>query len=131
MRFLLLTLAAAMLALSACSHHRQLGDSASPAVIVKATDFKFSPESVRIVVGQTIEWGNDSILSAPTVTCDPAKAKEAKYVQLPAGANPFNSGEIRPGEKFRHTFQTPGTYRYFCIPHEKMGMVGEVIVAPG
>ena len=29
---------------------------------------------------------------------------------------------------FSFTFEEPGTYDYFCIPHEKMGMVGSVTV---
>ncbi|MCL5279758.1 MAG: plastocyanin/azurin family copper-binding protein [Planctomycetes bacterium] len=29
---------------------------------------------------------------------------------------------------FQHTFEVPGTYVYFCLPHEAMGMVGKVTV---
>jgi plastocyanin len=28
----------------------------------------------------------------------------------------------------RHTFDVPGTYQYFCIPHEMAGMTGTVVV---
>jgi hypothetical protein len=33
-----------------------------------------------------------------------------------------------PGESFSVTFDTPGVYDYFCVPHEQAGMVGRIIV---
>ncbi len=117
-------------ALCGCSHDRTVGAVASPALIVKISDFKFVPKSVEIKAGDTVEWDNTSILSWHTVTCDPAKAKKKEDVELPAGAQAFDSGRLNPGEKYRYTFWTPGTYRYFCIPHETLGMLGEVVVRP-
>jgi hypothetical protein len=35
------------------------------------------------------------------------------------------------GGTFSFTFEEPGTYDYFCIPHEEMGMVGSVTVSGG
>jgi plastocyanin len=32
------------------------------------------------------------------------------------------------GDDFTHTFETVGEYAYFCIPHERAGMVGTVVV---
>jgi hypothetical protein len=32
---------------------------------------------------------------------------------------------------FSFTFEEPGTYDYFCIPHESMGMIGSVTVTGG
>lgn len=29
---------------------------------------------------------------------------------------------------FEYTFETAGTYDYFCIPHKQLGMVGRVVV---
>ncbi len=49
-------------------------------------------------------------------------------VALPVGAKPFNSGNLKPGQAYRHTFTVPGRYRYFCVPHEGAGMIGEVVV---
>lgn len=37
-------------------------------------------------------------------------------------------GGISSGQTFTHTFEVPGTYNYFCIPHEKAGMVGQFTV---
>ncbi|WP_241997224.1 plastocyanin/azurin family copper-binding protein [Halorubrum sp. SD626R] len=35
---------------------------------------------------------------------------------------------MAPSENYEHTFEEPGTYEYFCIPHEGSGMVGTVRV---
>lgn len=38
--------------------------------------------------------------------------------------NQNGGGAIHSGEVYTHTFEVPGTYNYFCIPHEPGGMVG-------
>jgi plastocyanin len=58
----------------------------------------------------------------------PAEITITADVALPAGAGPFNSGNIGLGKEFSYTFTVPGTYKYFCIPHETSGMTGTVIV---
>ena len=30
--------------------------------------------------------------------------------------------------EFTVTFETPGTYKLYCVPHETLGMIGEVNV---
>ena len=87
----------------------------------------YIPVKVTITVGQGVVWMNTSSM-VHTVTADPSLARDPSHVQLPQGARSFNSGDIAPGGTFRHTFEVPGTYVYFCIPHEAMGMVGRVIV---
>ncbi len=89
---------------------------------------RFTSETVRIRTGQAVRWTNTSNL-IHTVTADPYKANNANSVGLPSGAQPFDSGDLRPGDVFTHTFTQPGTYRYFCIPHEGAGMVATVIVS--
>jgi plastocyanin len=49
--------------------------------------------------------------------------------RIPADASAFDSGVISSGG-FEYTFDEPGTYDYFCIPHESVGMVGRVVVRP-
>ncbi len=88
----------------------------------------FTPDTVRITVGETVRWRNSSVL-IHTVTADPAAAVNESSVSLPEGAGTFNSGNLEPGSTFEHTFTTPGTYQYFCIPHEMAGMIGWVIVS--
>ena len=98
--------------------------------LVTMSGFSFEPERITIRTGQTVEWNNTAAIETHTVTADPKLAKDPKDVALPAGAEPFNSGNLKGNEIFRHTFTVPGLYRYFCIPHEKMGMIGEIEVNP-
>lgn len=97
-------------------------------VLVTMSGFQFVPRQVTIRAGQTVEWNNTDAVETHTVTDDPKLARSPSDVSLPAGATPFNSGDLKPGQTFRTTFTVPGTYRYFCEPHSGMGMVGEVVV---
>lgn len=98
-------------------------------VVVKMTDKPalFVPAKVTINKGDTVEWINNA-QSLHSATFDPAHAQDPKDVVLPKGAKPFDSGFMAPNAKYSHTFTVPGTYKYVCIPHEKDGMKGEVIV---
>lgn len=97
--------------------------------VVEIEGIQFLPETVTIRAGETIEWRNGSKLGH-TVTADPEKAANPDHVQLPEGAATFDSGDLAPGETYRRTFDVPGTYQYFCIPHEAAGMVGTIVVKP-
>ena len=101
--------------------------AASVKVSIPEDNSIFEPAAVHIKVGDTVEWTNHAIIEH-TVTCDPAKARDSKSVALPSGVSVFDSGEFGSEQTFRHQFTSPGRYRYFCILHEDMGMVGEVIV---
>ncbi len=101
--------------------------ASAPAVTVTMGYHSFNPDTVTILVGQTVDWHNDTWISH-TVTCDPSKAKTAGDAVLPAGATPFDSGEVARHTDYQYTFTVPGEYHYFCIPHESHGMLGKVIV---
>jgi plastocyanin len=100
---------------------------AEEAAVRMTNSLKYVPEEVTISAGQTVVWTNTSSMFH-TVTNDPALAQDRRHAQLPPEAQPFNSGSIAPGDVFQHTFEVPGTYVYFCIPHEAVGMVGKIIV---
>lgn len=85
----------------------------------------FQPSSVTIRRGDTVEWRNTSLVTH-TVTGDPRKPDRPGLVSLPSGAAPFDSGSLKAGKTFRHTFTVPGTYRYYCEVHD--GMTGAVVV---
>jgi plastocyanin len=99
------------------------------AVVTMTPQLQFEPATVTIKAGQAVRWHNGATFTH-TATADPAVAQNAADVQLPAGAQPFNSGALSGGAEFTHVFTTPGTYKYFCIPHESLGMVATVIVTP-
>jgi plastocyanin len=88
---------------------------------------RFAPNSVTIHVGDTVEWINRDN-EAHTVTFDPRKAHSPRFVFLPPGVAPFDSGDIPAGGTFSHTFTVPGNYRYFCTPHQDHGMLGAITV---
>lgn len=109
-----------------------LAGSPSPATTstVQMTDaLKFEPASLTVPRGTTVTWRNTSTI-AHTVTDDPSKAATKADSELPAGAQPWDSGNLNPGQTFTHTFDVPGTYKYFCQPHESAGMLGTIIVSP-
>ncbi len=114
----------------AASPSASAGGPAAMAVTVDmGDDLKYSPEHVTIKKGGTITWKNTSGV-VHTSTDDPSKAADPANAKLPAGAKTWDSGNIDPGKDFTHTFDTPGDYTYFCIPHESAGMVGTITVQP-
>ncbi|MDX1618649.1 MAG: plastocyanin/azurin family copper-binding protein [Balneolaceae bacterium] len=110
------------------------GDSPSiapqpdPAATVGMTNtMKYTPDTVRIEAGESVRWRNSSLL-VHSITGDPSESTVDGSVRLPEGAEPFDSGLMDPEATYTHTFETPGTYQYFCIPHEGARMYGWVIV---
>ena len=73
-----------------------------------------------------VQWvnGGETVHSVSTA----ANAQNPNDTSIPKGATAFDSGFIPPGGDFSYTFTVPGTYRYFCLPHEKAGMVGVIVV---
>jgi len=113
---------------SAASEERGDQEQQPDAVVLAGKDgLSFSPERVEITSGQTVLWRNAGF-DIHTVTADPEKAISDRHVLLPPGAETFDSGRFSPGETYSRTFTVPGLYRYFCIPHEATGMIGEIEV---
>lgn len=83
------------------------------AAAVDIANFAFNPATVEIAVGDTVTWTNNDS-AAHTAT------------QRPSGSG-FQSGTLDPGASFSFTFDTAGTYDYYCEFHA--GMTGQVIVS--
>ncbi len=97
--------------------------------LVEMTDeLHFDPHHLTIRVGETVTWR--TVGAVPhTSTCDPEKAQNPEeHVQLPEGAETWDSGTLEQGDEFERTFDVPGEYTYFCIPHEAQGMVAKLTV---
>lgn len=107
----------------------ELAVTAPLVVTVDVIGVAFAPKVLTIKAGQTVKWVNTTTM-AHTVTTDPALAANAANAAVPAGAEVWHSGSIAPGASFARTLTVPGTYKYFCKPHEAMGHVGTVIVEP-
>ncbi|MFB6108532.1 MAG: plastocyanin/azurin family copper-binding protein [Haloplanus sp.] len=103
---------------------------------VDMSAISFHPGTYHATAGESVTWYNNSA-RAHSVT--------AYENQIPDGADYFASGgydseaaareawdglngALTNGDSYSHTFEVPGSYTYFCIPHEKAGMVGQVLV---
>ena len=101
--------AALVLALAPGIERARAQNSAS----VDIADFTFGPNSVTITAGGTVTWTNSD--SAPhTATGD---------------GGSFDTGTIDPGGSQSITFDTPGTYTYFCAIHPDMTATVVVVAA--
>ena len=80
--------------------------------------FIFSPSSITIQPGDTVQWtwsagGHSSTSGSPG---------------SPSGL--WDSGILNQGATFSHTFNTAGSFPYFCSPHGACcGMTGTVTVS--
>ena len=106
------------------------GAAALPAreIVIRA-EHTFDPPLVVIEAGETVLWRNDTVL-VHSITAHPDFATTRESFELPLGAEPFHSGLLIPGDTFTHTFEVPGTYTYFCAPHEAGRHAGWVEVRP-
>lgn len=87
----------------------------------------FDPVGLRIAPGQTVRWVNRDAGNAHTATAyHPANGDRPR--RIPDGAPPWDSDYLLPGETFAITLEEPGVYDYFCVPHERAGMAGRIVV---
>jgi plastocyanin len=107
--------------------HAAPADEGKTVVVTMTDDDEFKPAMVEVHVGDTVLWKNTTKVTH-SITDDPKAAKNAKDVELPAGATPFNSGKLKGGMSFNNVFTTPGKYTYVCVEHEKERMIGHVVV---
>lgn len=97
------------------------------ATVTMTDQLKFEPADLTIAKGTTVTWKNSGQLPH-TATDDPGKAIDKAHAALPSGAQPWDSGNVNVGQSWSHTFDVPGKYAYFCIPHEAAGMIGTITV---
>jgi plastocyanin len=92
--------------------------AATVTVMVGPNCFCFVPSSVTIRPGDTVQWSWSS--SGHTSTSG-----------TPGSPNGlWDSGFLNPGQTFSHTFNTAGSFPYYCTAHGQCcGMVGTVRVS--
>lgn len=96
----------------------------------------FEPAEITVTTGETVVWGNSSSRPHSVTAYENGIPEGADYFasggfesQRTAEDGYFDDrGVVDPGETYEHAFEVPGTYRYFCIPHEPAGMKGAVVV---
>jgi plastocyanin len=83
-------------------------------VTVRMEDNFFEPANITVEPGTTVTWVQSGNNPHTTTSYDGL----------------WDSGMIEGGSggTFSFTFEEPGTYDYFCIPHESLGMIGSVTV---
>lgn len=87
----------------------------------------FDPVGIHIRPGQTIRWTNHDPGNSHTTTAYHPDVF-GRPRRIPAGAKPWDSDYLLPGESFSVMFTVPGVYDYYCVPHEHAGMVGRIVV---
>jgi len=96
----------------------------------------FKPQEFTVSAGETVVWNNTSSHSHTVTAYESAIPDEAAFF----ASGDFETtkaaregwldgkGAIEPGDTYEHTFEVAGTHNYFCVPHEKSGMIGKVVV---
>jgi plastocyanin len=105
-----LVVALALVASLALSSGFAAEPSAEKAANVKIDNFSFEPAVLTIAPGTTVTWVN---------------ADDVPHV-VRAEDKTFKSPPLDTDDTFSYTFETKGTYPYFCSLHPKM--VGKVVV---
>lgn len=87
---------------------------------ISIMNIAYNPNAINVHVGTTVTWTNNETNGvAHTVT--------SGAPSVPNGT--FDSGTLNPGQTYQFTFNTPGTYSYFCRIHGN-AMLGTVVVTP-
>ena len=83
---------------------------AGPSQVV-VDNFSFAPVMATVAAGSTVTWTNRDDVPHNIVSTE----------------QKFKSPVLDTDQQFSHTFDAPGTYKYFCSIHPKM--TGQVVVA--
>lgn len=90
---------------------------AAETVEVTIQDYVYTPSTVVIRPGDTVKWIN-KVDNQHTIT----SGKDGVADGL------WDSKRLNNGQSFSYTFEKPGTYTYFCVPHSVFKMNGAVEV---
>ena len=91
-----------------------LVDTFDGELIMAQDNLTFSQTSLTITAGTAVRWVNSGAM-LHTVT--------------PDGHTEWSAATLASsGDRFTHTFNTPGTYAYYCEPHQGQGMTGTITV---
>ncbi|MFC4549577.1 MULTISPECIES: halocyanin domain-containing protein [Halorussus] len=76
--------------------------------------YGFGPAAVKVSPGTTVVWKWTGDGGSHNVVAK-GGGFESKY-------------HTKSGATFEHTFESAGTYEYYCLPHKTMGMKGAIVV---
>jgi plastocyanin len=116
-------------ALGACSSSGAAGNE-----VTMSDSFVFEPKEITVAPGETITFSNTSSNVHTVTAVEDSLPEGAKYFasggfssEKEARDN-ISEGLLRAGDRYEVTLDKPGTYQYFCIPHESSGMAGTIVV---
>jgi plastocyanin len=95
---------------------------------------RFEPATITVAAGEAVTWMNEGSEAHTVTAYEDGIPQGGRYfasggfASEKAARDNVGSGLLEPGATFGFTFEEPGAYRYFCIPHESSGMRGRVIV---
>jgi plastocyanin len=103
---------------------------------VGMTAVAYRPATLTVAAGDTVVWKNTSARAHSVTAYEQGIPSDAEFFatggfdseEAAREAWDGAAGAITSGETYEHTFEVPGTYQYFCIPHEQGGMVATVVV---
>jgi plastocyanin len=110
-------------------HHGGELDEPSPEAEVQMTTggsgSHFEPHIVWVEAGGAVTWHQESGEHSTTAYHTENDSPD----RIPEEAASWDSDVLTEGgATFEQTFDVPGVYDYYCIPHEEGGMIGSVIV---
>ncbi|MCC6792012.1 MAG: multicopper oxidase domain-containing protein, partial [Thermomicrobiales bacterium] len=82
------------------------------AAVVSMVDDRFGPKELMIKAGTTVTFVNNG----------------SNWHSVAAIDGSFTSAQIKSGDSYTVTFETPGTYMYICRHHARAGMIGTIVV---
>lgn len=139
-RFLSVAGAGAAVGLAGCTTVvERLGVDTETAVAadVEMTIDSFRPEVLEVSAGETVEFLNTSSHAHTVTAFDRVLPADAEYFAsgdfedretAEQAWNARRGGAIESRDSYEHTFDVPGEYGYFCIPHIRADMVGTIHV---
>jgi plastocyanin len=95
---------------------------------VRVAEYKFSPETVYVAVGQVVRWTNEDNVkhNVRFVAADTAARQITSRAELLAVGRPkelYASKLFDQGESWTAKFDKPGRFAYVCDPHPYMRAV--------
>lgn len=107
--------------------HSCTAKTAKEKVTIDATNaLKFVPATVCLKKGGTVTWDNTGDI-AHTTTDEASLASSPSDAAVPKSAKGWNH-RLPAGKSWSHKFTVAGKYKYFCVPHETLGMLGTITV---
>jgi plastocyanin len=128
---------AAVIGIAGCSNTSETTTDADMEYDVGMSAAAFRPETLRVEPGTTVRWKNTSKQGHSVTAYEDGVPDGAQYFasggfdseeQAREAWGSSAGGTLFEGQTFEHTFEVRGEYSYFCIPHERAGMVGTVVV---